>query len=102
MQATLAAMMLLTGNWILATLHTSVTIFHFRQFMLKKHLADVTEIFRQLKQLKNQVLVKLAIYLLAFVVVIYRWASTKFHYRLTHLFAMDVQADHANLTAKLR
>lgn len=47
----------------------------FFRFMNKKHLIDVTEIFRQLNGEKKQRLIKLGFYLSLFVIVIYRYAS---------------------------
>lgn len=46
-QAATSALLLLSGNWVLGVLHAALTAYHLQQVSHRRHLADVTEIFRQ-------------------------------------------------------
>ena len=45
------------------------------QYLRRQHLADVTEIFRQVGPRKTREMFKLGFYLLTFILAIYRWAA---------------------------
>ncbi|OAY63278.1 Protein cornichon [Ananas comosus] len=71
-QGLLCTSFLLTWHWFPFLITAPVTYYHVKLFMNKKHLIDVTEIFRQLNGEKKQRLIKLGFYLSLFVIVIYR------------------------------
>lgn len=50
LQGTTAALMLLTGNWVLGAAHAALCAWNLRQLSRREHLADVTEIFRQVSK----------------------------------------------------
>ncbi|GAB4818151.1 hypothetical protein N2152v2_005197 [Parachlorella kessleri] len=72
MQGAVTVLMLVSGNWVLGVVHTCLLAFHLRQISYRRHLTDVTEIFREVKLRKKQALAKLVLYLGAFVWTIYR------------------------------
>lgn len=71
-QAVLATWLTVTGKWIAASIHISVCIYNLRTYLRREHQVDVTEIFRQLPKQKMMRMVKLVVYLFAFVLIIYR------------------------------
>ncbi|KAI7843681.1 hypothetical protein COHA_002581 [Chlorella ohadii] len=71
-QAALTAVLLLTGHWLYGGLHAVLLAYHVRQFMRRQHLADVTEIFRQVGPRKQREMAKLVFYLLTFILAIYK------------------------------
>ncbi|XP_020110453.1 protein cornichon homolog 1-like [Ananas comosus] len=75
-QGLLCTSFLLTWHWFPFLITAPVTYYHVKLFMNKKHLIDVTEIFRQLNGEKKQRLIKLGFYLSLFVIVIYRLVIT--------------------------
>lgn len=54
------------------TCATSLPLRHLAQYLRRGHLADVTEIFRQVAPRKRREMFKLAFYLLTFVLAIYK------------------------------
>lgn len=71
-QAVLATWLTVSGKWIAASIHISVCLWNLRTYLRREHHVDVTEIFRQLPKQKMMRMIKLVIYLFAFVLIIYR------------------------------
>ncbi|EFN57271.1 hypothetical protein CHLNCDRAFT_21686 [Chlorella variabilis] len=71
-QAALTIFMLLSGHWLYGGIHLLLLAYHVRQYLRRGHLADVTEIFRQVAPRKRREMFKLAFYLLTFVLAIYK------------------------------
>ena len=68
----LAIFMLVTGKWIAAAIHISISLWNLRTYLQRDHVVDVTEIFRQLPKQKMMRMIKLVIFLFSFVLIIYR------------------------------
>ena len=75
LNAVLAAFLLLCGKWLAAAIHICLSLWNLRTYLQRDHIVDVTEIFRQLPKQKMMRMVKLVIFLFAFVLIIYRCAS---------------------------
>lgn len=75
LQAFMTGLMLLTGRWLIGVIHLGILIFNVRQVFMGKHHVDVTEVFRDLNAQKVIRNVKLAIYVVVFIICIYKWAS---------------------------
>nr|BAJ91707.1 predicted protein [Hordeum vulgare subsp. vulgare] len=71
LQGVLCASFLLTLNWFPFLVMAPVTYYHVKLYMNRKHLIDVTEIFRQLHGEKKYRLIKLAFYFALFIISIY-------------------------------
>jgi hypothetical protein len=78
-QAAGTVLLLLTGNWIVGTLQLAALAYNVLQHRGGRHLVDVTEIFRQIKPRRKILLIKLGMYLLVFVGIIYRFIETLVH-----------------------
>ncbi|KAF3338288.1 protein cornichon 1-like protein [Carex littledalei] len=76
LQAVLCASFLLTWHWFSFLITLPVTCYHLKLYMKRKHLVDVTEIFRSLHWEKKYRIIKLAFYVTIFVIVIYRLVLT--------------------------
>ncbi|XP_010265774.1 PREDICTED: protein cornichon homolog 1 [Nelumbo nucifera] len=72
MQGALCTLFLLTWHWFLFLITVPVTFYHVRLYLRRKHLLDVTEIFRLVNEEKKYRMVKLGFYLVLFFIVIYR------------------------------
>eukprot|EP00268_Persea_americana_P047880 TRINITY_DN5019_c0_g1_i17.p1 TRINITY_DN5019_c0_g1~~TRINITY_DN5019_c0_g1_i17.p1 ORF type:complete len:149 (+),score=12.75 TRINITY_DN5019_c0_g1_i17:415-861(+) len=75
-QGALCAIYLITWHWFMFLLTAPVTYFHIRLYMQRKHLIDVTEIFRLLNDEKKIRLVKLVFYLTLLFITIYRLVAS--------------------------
>ncbi|KAJ3679716.1 hypothetical protein LUZ60_017727 [Juncus effusus] len=75
-QALLCASFLLTWHWFSFLLCLPVTYYHAQLYMKRRHLIDVTEVFRMLNWEKKYRIIKLALYFTLFVLVIYRLVLT--------------------------
>ncbi|KAJ0721211.1 hypothetical protein HanOQP8_Chr08g0273101 [Helianthus annuus] len=64
------ALFLMTGHWVLFLLTLPIKIYNTMLYSKKRHLIDVTEVFRSIDAEKKLRIVKLAFYLLLFVLVI--------------------------------
>ena len=73
LNAVLAVLLLLTGKWIAASIHVSISLWNLRTYLQQDHIVDVTQIFRQLPKQKMMRMVKLVIFLFSFVLIIYRY-----------------------------
>ncbi|URE05881.1 protein cornichon [Musa troglodytarum] len=71
-QGTLCILFLLTWHWFPFLLMAPITYYHTKLYMTRKHLIDVTEIFRLLNEEKKYRIIKLAFYCSIFIIVIYR------------------------------
>ncbi|XP_017698625.1 protein cornichon homolog 1-like [Phoenix dactylifera] len=71
-QGILCASFLLTWHWFPFLIMAPITCYHINLFMNRRHLIDVTEIFRLLHGEKKYRIIKLSIYFSIFVIVIYR------------------------------
>ncbi|KAJ4794220.1 hypothetical protein LUZ62_045466 [Rhynchospora pubera] len=76
LQALLCASFLLTWHWFSFLLALPVTCYHLNLYLKRRHLVDVTEIFRSLNSEKKYRIIKLALYVTLFVIVIYRLVLT--------------------------
>ncbi|WVZ90331.1 hypothetical protein U9M48_036640 [Paspalum notatum var. saurae] len=72
LQGALCASFLLTLHWFPFLVMAPVTYYHVKLYMARKHLVDVTEIFRQLNGEKKYRMIKLAFYFCLFIITIYR------------------------------
>lgn len=72
LQGAFCAFFLFSAHWIMFLFTLPVAVYHARLFMKGEHLVDVTEIFRTLSLEKKYRLIKLAIYLVFFFLVIVR------------------------------
>ncbi|KAH0458349.1 hypothetical protein IEQ34_013664 [Dendrobium chrysotoxum] len=71
-QGFLSSLFLMTWQLIPFIIMAPITYYHVQMFWKKKHLLDVTEIFRQIEGQKKYRIVKLAFYFTMFILVIYR------------------------------
>ncbi|PKA47301.1 Protein cornichon like 1 [Apostasia shenzhenica] len=71
-QGSLCSLFLLTWQLIPFIIMAPITYYHVQLFRKRKHLMDVTEIFRQIDEQKKSRMVKLAFYFTMFILVIYR------------------------------
>ncbi|PSC73122.1 cornichon-like protein 1 [Micractinium conductrix] len=72
-QAALTVLLLGTGRWFYGGVHAVLLAYHARQYLRRQHLADVTEIFRQVGERKQRETLKMVFYLLTFIVAIYKF-----------------------------
>ena len=87
LNAVLAAFLLVCGKWIAAAIHICISLWNLRTYLQRDHIVDVTEIFRQLPKQKMMRMVKLVIFLFAFVLIIYRSVLSLFCDALEQLVA---------------
>uniref|UniRef100_A0A0E0RHP3 Cornichon family protein n=3 Tax=Oryza TaxID=4527 RepID=A0A0E0RHP3_ORYRU len=71
LQGALCASFLLTLHWFPFLVMAPVAYYHGKLYMDRKHLVDVTEIFRQLNWEKKYRMIKLAFYFSLFIITIY-------------------------------
>jgi hypothetical protein len=83
LQALLTALMVFSGRWLVGGLHLIVLAFNVRLVFLQQHRVDVTEVFREIPREKKLRMVKLGMYVLIFVIVIYKLVETAVHTLLT-------------------
>ncbi|XWS56227.1 hypothetical protein CRYUN_Cryun09bG0068100 [Craigia yunnanensis] len=79
LQGFLCALLLLTWHWFMFLLTVPLTAYHLMLYLNRKHLVDVTEIFRDLNIEKKFRFVKLGFYLLLFAVVLFRLVISAFN-----------------------
>ncbi|RWR77784.1 protein cornichon 4 [Cinnamomum micranthum f. kanehirae] len=75
-QGALCAVYLITWHWFMFLLTVPVTYFHIRLYMQRKHLIDVTEIFSLLNGEKKIRMIKIALYLTLFIIILYRLVAS--------------------------
>ncbi|KAK9827272.1 hypothetical protein WJX81_006715 [Elliptochloris bilobata] len=75
-EAVLFALLLLTGKWVTASLLLGVCAWDLRTYLRSEHKVDVTEIFRQIPHEKKVRMVSLLVYLVTFVITIYKLVET--------------------------
>lgn len=78
LQGTLTALLLLGRKWFGLLLHAPVAAFHARVFVRNEWRVDVTEIFQQSQREKLRRLVKLGVYFIGFLLVVFRCACLFF------------------------
>lgn len=83
LQALITVLMLCTGRWLVGGLQLVVLAFNLRLVFLQQYRVDVTEVFRELGREKKIRMVKLVMYVLIFVIVIYKLVETAVHTLLT-------------------
>ncbi|KAI7758029.1 hypothetical protein M8C21_028269 [Ambrosia artemisiifolia] len=66
----LSGLFLITGHWFLFLLTLPIMIYNAMLYSKRRHLIDVTEVFRSIDAEKKLRIVKLAFYLILFVLVI--------------------------------
>lgn len=71
-QAAISALLLFTGNWALGIIQLALVVYHAKVLGNNKHVADVTEIFRQVAFRRKEYSIKLAFYILSFCWTVYR------------------------------
>ncbi|XWS59201.1 hypothetical protein CRYUN_Cryun08bG0101300 [Craigia yunnanensis] len=79
LQGLLCAIFLLTWHWFMFLLAVPLSAYHLMLYFNRKHLLDVTEIFRDLNIEKRYRFVKLGIYLVLFTVVLFRLVLSAFN-----------------------
>ncbi|XWS66405.1 hypothetical protein CRYUN_Cryun05aG0196500 [Craigia yunnanensis] len=94
LQGFLCVIFLLTWHWFMFLLTVPLTAYHLMLYLNRKHLVDVTEIFRDLNIEKKYRFVKLGIYLLLFTVVLFRLVISAFN-SLHDEVAVHVASDSA-------
>ncbi|XP_059668471.1 protein cornichon homolog 1 isoform X2 [Cornus florida] len=72
LHAAFCALFLVTGHWFMFLITVPLTCYSMMLFFKRQHLIDVTEVFRFLTAEKKYRIIKLAFYLLLFVMVIIR------------------------------
>ncbi|GAB4843820.1 hypothetical protein Ancab_013782 [Ancistrocladus abbreviatus] len=72
LEGTFCVLFLFTGHWFMFFITFPICCYHVRLFMKREHLVDVTEIFRALGNEKKFRIIKLALYLFFFFLVIVR------------------------------
>lgn len=72
MQACMAAVLLLSGNWFTAICHASLLVYMLQLYSTRRMYVDTTDAFRQLPQQKLQRGILLGSHLALFVLVVYR------------------------------
>eukprot|EP01027_Heterolobosea_sp_BB2_P005938 GEZU01009037.1.p1 GENE.GEZU01009037.1~~GEZU01009037.1.p1 ORF type:complete len:118 (+),score=41.44 GEZU01009037.1:159-512(+) len=65
-QAVVTVLCLLFGQWVPLFLNLPLFAYHAHRFQTKKYLLDATELFKQIKRLKREAIVKLGVYTLFF------------------------------------
>ncbi|ESR34724.1 hypothetical protein CICLE_v10006138mg [Citrus x clementina] len=70
LQGLFCILLLVTGHWIMFLLGVPLVCYHVNLYMKRKHLIDVTEVFRNLKVEKKFRLAKLGFYVIFFALVI--------------------------------
>ncbi|OMO57370.1 Cornichon [Corchorus capsularis] len=78
LQGFLCALFLLTGHWLMFLMAAPLTAYHVMLYLKRKHLIDVTEIFRDINFEKKYRFVKLGIYLLFFTICLVRLVISTF------------------------
>ncbi|XP_071720232.1 protein cornichon homolog 1-like [Rutidosis leptorrhynchoides] len=66
------ALFLITGHWFMFLITLPITIYNSMLYSKRRHLIDVTEVFRSIDAEKKYRIVKLSFYLFLFVLVIIR------------------------------
>jgi hypothetical protein len=71
-QGTMAALLLLSGNWFTGACHAALLAYMFQLYSSRRIYVDTTDAFRQLPQQKMQRGIILGAHLALFVLVVYR------------------------------
>eukprot|EP00887_Chlorella_sp_A99_P003654 scaffold7.g3654.t1 len=71
-QAVLAVLLLGSGRWVLGLAQAAMLLYHARLYVQRRHLVDVTEIFREVGKRKRAQMVKLFFYIVSFCWTIYQ------------------------------
>ncbi|OEL36251.1 Protein cornichon-like protein 1 [Dichanthelium oligosanthes] len=103
LQAALCTSFLLTLHWFPFLVMAPVTYYHVKLYMARKHLVDVTEIFRQLNGEKKYRMIKLAFYFCLFIITIYRF-DFKLSFLVNILWNWSIECIHfasANFASQL-
>lgn len=74
-QGTMAALLLLSGNWFTGACHAALLAYMFQLYSSRRIYVDTTDAFRQLPQQKMQRGIILGAHLALFVLVVYRCVS---------------------------
>ncbi|CAI0388152.1 unnamed protein product [Linum tenue] len=72
LQWILCFLFLVTGHWVMVLISLPIACFHLTLYLKRKHLIDVTEVFRSLDREKKQRVIKLGIYLVFLCITIFR------------------------------
>lgn len=71
-QAFIAALLLLSGNWFAGACHAGILAYLLQLYSSRRLHVDTTDAFRQLPQQKKQRFILLGSHLVLFVIVVYR------------------------------
>ncbi|XP_061373701.1 protein cornichon homolog 1-like [Gastrolobium bilobum] len=71
-QGLFCALCLFTGHWVMFFITVPLTCYHVMLYVKRKHLIDVTEVFRVLNAEKKFRLAKLAFYILVLLIIVFR------------------------------
>lgn len=72
-QLAITALHILSGNWIMGAIQGIVLAYNVQQYRLKRHIVDVTEVFRDVSHRRKALTTKMVFHLLLFVWTIYRF-----------------------------
>lgn len=86
----LCALFLLTWHWFLFLITLPLTCYAAMLYMKRKHLIDVTEVFRDLSFEKKYRLVKLGFYLLLLFIIIFRLILSAFNFLTDEEHTVDL------------
>ncbi|XVF07304.1 hypothetical protein REPUB_Repub06bG0126700 [Reevesia pubescens] len=90
LQGFLCAFFLLTWHWFMFLFTVPLTVYHLMLYLNRKHLLDVTEIFRDLNTEKKHRFVKLGFYLLLFTLVLFRLPAGAYFFFPSKFVKLDI------------
>lgn len=79
LQGVFSAFFLLTWHWFMFLMTLPITCYNMMLYIKRKHLIDVTEVFRFLDVEKKYRIIKLAFYLFIFIIVVVRLVLSIFN-----------------------
>ncbi|XP_021282544.1 protein cornichon homolog 1 isoform X1 [Herrania umbratica] len=94
LQGLLCALFLLTWHWFMFLLFLPLTAYHLMLYLNRKHLIDVTEVFRDIDKEKKYRYVKLGIYLVLFTLVLFRILAASIFFFRSKFEELDLRSSH--------
>jgi Cornichon protein len=80
--------LLLSGKWLVGLAHVGLLLYNSLLLSRKRHTVDVTEVFKDLPRLKTQRMIKLTVFVMAFIITIYKCVlPTQYKTRLEYCTA---------------
>ena len=88
MQALVSALLLLAGGWSwlgwgMLAVHVPLSAFHFKAYVRREHLTEVTDVFHTMDRERQRRGTKMVVYVVTFVLVIYLATQTAVNAFLT-------------------